>query len=242
MKKQSALDVQVGGGHYKKFPIQPVEFCQINKIPFCESSVIKYVVRHGFKNGLEDLEKAKHFIDLCIQIEYGSPEEKREAALEIQQLQEEDASTFQTEFSDHLLNATKEFISGKFGTDAAAEFLQNCFGENAFDEDEHEADLDNELDLDFQAENLTQADGVAELPPEIPNGGLGIKDNGFVAVDTIETKDKYSISIKATTPELAIAKLKSFLGPVMAKRIVDEAWSYSKAQGLTLTIERKGLQ
>lgn len=67
-----ALSIQVGGGHYKTLPIQPVEFCHANKIPFLEGSVIKYVVRHRNKNGKQDLEKARHFIDLLIELEYGN--------------------------------------------------------------------------------------------------------------------------------------------------------------------------
>lgn len=71
-KEKKPLDIQVGGNHYKKFKIQPVEFCQKNKIPYCESNVIKYICRHEFKNGLEDLMKAKHYIDLLIQMEYSN--------------------------------------------------------------------------------------------------------------------------------------------------------------------------
>tara|TARA_R110000803_G_scaffold94312_1_gene161935 strand:+ start:3503 stop:3715 length:213 start_codon:yes stop_codon:yes gene_type:complete len=64
------LDVQVGGDHYKNMAIQPVEFCQKNEMNCCESNVVKYVSRHRFKNGKQDLEKAKHFIDLLIELEY----------------------------------------------------------------------------------------------------------------------------------------------------------------------------
>jgi hypothetical protein len=67
---QSALDTQVGGGHYKDWAIQPVEFCHKNKIPYCEANAIKYLCRHSSKNGLEDLKKAKHYIDLLIEMEY----------------------------------------------------------------------------------------------------------------------------------------------------------------------------
>lgn len=67
-----ALSTQIGGVHYKALPIQPVEFCHANNIPFLEGSVIKYVVRHRSKNGRQDLEKARHFIDLLIEMEYGS--------------------------------------------------------------------------------------------------------------------------------------------------------------------------
>ena len=67
----SALSQQTGVNHYKDFPIQPVEFCQKNNIRYCEANVIKYVCRHRDKNGLEDLKKAKHYIDLLIELEYG---------------------------------------------------------------------------------------------------------------------------------------------------------------------------
>jgi hypothetical protein len=66
-----ATDTQVGGSHYKEFKIQPVEFIHANSIPFLEGNVVKYVLRHGSKNGKQDLEKAKHYIDLLIQLEYG---------------------------------------------------------------------------------------------------------------------------------------------------------------------------
>jgi hypothetical protein len=69
---KTALDTQVGGNHYKQFKIQPIEFCQKNRLPACESNIIKYVCRHSFKNGLEDLKKAKHCIDLLIQMEYSN--------------------------------------------------------------------------------------------------------------------------------------------------------------------------
>ena len=40
VNKNSALDVQIGGAHYKKMPIQPVEFVHKNGIGFCEGSAI----------------------------------------------------------------------------------------------------------------------------------------------------------------------------------------------------------
>lgn len=61
---------QIGGDHYKGYKIQPVEFIHANEIPFLEANVIKYVMRHKDKNGLEDLQKAKHYIDLLIQLQY----------------------------------------------------------------------------------------------------------------------------------------------------------------------------
>lgn len=64
-----ALEVQVGGGHYKDMAIQPVECIHKNNIPYIEGCVIKYVSRWRKKNGVEDLQKAKHFIDLLIELE-----------------------------------------------------------------------------------------------------------------------------------------------------------------------------
>lgn len=70
MKKQNATDVQVGGSHYQKFEIQPSYFIHVNKLPFIVGNIIKYVIRYKFKNGLEDLKKARHYIDLLIEFEY----------------------------------------------------------------------------------------------------------------------------------------------------------------------------
>ncbi|SFW53921.1 Protein of unknwon function [Pseudomonas sp. NFACC09-4] len=65
----SALDTQVAGGHYKSLKIQPIEYIHANGIPFAEGSVIKYVTRWRDKGGLADLEKAKHFLELLIELE-----------------------------------------------------------------------------------------------------------------------------------------------------------------------------
>lgn len=65
--------IQIGGGHYKSFAIQPAEFITVNKIGFLEGCVIKRMCRHGGKNKREDLEKAKHEIDLLIEFHYPAP-------------------------------------------------------------------------------------------------------------------------------------------------------------------------
>lgn len=74
---EKALDVQVGGGHYKGMVIQPVEFIMKNKLNFCQGNAIKYICRYNEKNGLEDLKKAKHYIDLLIQLEYDDVKNQR---------------------------------------------------------------------------------------------------------------------------------------------------------------------
>ena len=65
----SALDVQVAGNHYKDLAIQPVEYIHANNIGYFEGNVIKYVSRWRAKNGIKDLEKAKHYIELLIELE-----------------------------------------------------------------------------------------------------------------------------------------------------------------------------
>jgi len=69
-EKMSAYDKQVGGSHYKKMKIQPSEFVIENELLFPEGNVIKYICRHKYKNGKEDLEKAIHFIEMIIERDY----------------------------------------------------------------------------------------------------------------------------------------------------------------------------
>jgi hypothetical protein len=70
----SALDIQVAGNHYKDLAIQPVEYIHANGIGYFEGNVIKYVSRWKAKNGIKDLEKAKHYIELLIELEGKSHE------------------------------------------------------------------------------------------------------------------------------------------------------------------------
>ncbi len=65
-----AKEKQEGGTHYKSFKMQPVEFIHMNDIPYIEGNVIKYIMRHRDKNGVEDLKKAIHYIELLIDLEY----------------------------------------------------------------------------------------------------------------------------------------------------------------------------
>lgn len=64
---ETALDIQVGGDHYKGMKIQPVEFIVANDIPYREANAIKYLCRHKNKNGLQDLKKAAHYVQMLIE-------------------------------------------------------------------------------------------------------------------------------------------------------------------------------
>ena len=69
-------DKQVGGDHYSKMKIQPAEFINKNKMLFAEGNAIKYICRHASKGQEQDLEKAKHYIDMIIDRDYGDDAEK----------------------------------------------------------------------------------------------------------------------------------------------------------------------
>ncbi len=61
----TALKTQVGGSHYKDMPMQPIEFILANHLDYCTGNIIKYVTRNK-NNRVEDLQKAKHYIDILI--------------------------------------------------------------------------------------------------------------------------------------------------------------------------------
>ena len=65
----SALDTQVGGSHYKDMAIQPMEYSMANQLDACQHTAIKYITRFRQKGGIQDLEKAKHVIDMLIEFE-----------------------------------------------------------------------------------------------------------------------------------------------------------------------------
>lgn len=65
----SANQKQVSGVHYKDKAIQPWDFISANNIPYLEGNVIKYVSRWREKNGISDLEKAKHYLEKLIEVE-----------------------------------------------------------------------------------------------------------------------------------------------------------------------------
>jgi len=63
------MKIQIGGDHYMKLKIQPVEFIYKNGISYIEGNIIKYVVRWRDKGGIDDLRKARHYLDMLIEME-----------------------------------------------------------------------------------------------------------------------------------------------------------------------------
>jgi hypothetical protein len=68
MKSEWALNNQVGGEHYKRFIIQPVQFCYRNGLNNCQSEAISYICRAPFKGGKQDVEKAIHTLELWLEL------------------------------------------------------------------------------------------------------------------------------------------------------------------------------
>lgn len=65
----SANDIQVGGQHYKAKTIQPWDFIAANGLGYFEGNIVKYVSRWRDKGGLDDLRKARHYLDKLIELE-----------------------------------------------------------------------------------------------------------------------------------------------------------------------------
>jgi len=65
-----SLLTQVGGDHYKKMTIQPAEFINANKLLFAEGNAIKYICRHSTKGGIQDIDKAIHYLEMVKERDY----------------------------------------------------------------------------------------------------------------------------------------------------------------------------
>lgn len=62
----NAFSRQVGGDHYKRMKIQPIEYILGNELGFCEANIVKYISRYKQKNGVQDVEKVIHYAQMLI--------------------------------------------------------------------------------------------------------------------------------------------------------------------------------
>jgi hypothetical protein len=67
-----ANDLQIGGTHYKRCAIQPWDYIAANDLDYFQGTIIKYITRWSAKGGVEDLEKARHFLDKYIEVMKGN--------------------------------------------------------------------------------------------------------------------------------------------------------------------------
>ena len=70
LRDLKSLLKQVGGDHYKKMVIQPAEFINKNKLLFAEGNAIKYICRHSTKGGIQDIDKAIHYLEMVKERDY----------------------------------------------------------------------------------------------------------------------------------------------------------------------------
>ena len=68
----SANEVQIGGDHYRKKAIQPWDAMEAWFTPeafqgFLAGNTLKYIARYRDKGGVEDLRKARHYLDKLIE-------------------------------------------------------------------------------------------------------------------------------------------------------------------------------
>lgn len=66
----SVTDSMVGGNHYREGGIQPIQYIHANNLNFFEGNVVKYTTRHRNKNGIQDLKKAVHYLQMILEFEY----------------------------------------------------------------------------------------------------------------------------------------------------------------------------
>lgn len=67
----SAKGYQVGGKHYTHVDLQPWDIIDMYQLSFYEGNVLKYLLRYKHKNGLQDLQKAKHYMEKLIELQKG---------------------------------------------------------------------------------------------------------------------------------------------------------------------------
>jgi hypothetical protein len=64
-----ANDTQVAGDHYKQFKHETWDVILDWGLGYLDGNAVKYLSRWRHKNGLEDLKKARHYIDKLIETE-----------------------------------------------------------------------------------------------------------------------------------------------------------------------------
>jgi len=69
MSETKADAVQVGGTHYKQFQYETWNVIADWGLGYFDGNAVKYLSRWKFKGGVEDLRKARHYIDKLIELE-----------------------------------------------------------------------------------------------------------------------------------------------------------------------------
>ena len=72
-ENSTALRQQIGGNHYKQMPFQPISLILELDLDFFQGNVVKYVSRYKLKDGVRDLEKAKHYCMMAMELDDKNP-------------------------------------------------------------------------------------------------------------------------------------------------------------------------
>ena len=72
VKIYNMIKESVSPDYYARYDIEPVSFIMRNQIPFAEGSVIKYVLRHDMKGGVEDIDKAIRYLEMIKEEKYNA--------------------------------------------------------------------------------------------------------------------------------------------------------------------------
>ena len=67
----TANEQQVAGKHYKDKAVQPWDYIYANNLCYFTGNCVKYVSRWKDKGGVDDLKKARHYLDKLIELEEG---------------------------------------------------------------------------------------------------------------------------------------------------------------------------
>jgi hypothetical protein len=60
--------------HYARWPMQPIQFIATNNLPYWLANIIKYACRYDAKDGVQDLYKARSYLNMKIAELEGVPE------------------------------------------------------------------------------------------------------------------------------------------------------------------------
>ena len=70
VKGYNMIKEAVSPPHYARWDVAPVSFIMRNRIPYAEGNVIKYVMRHDMKGGVEDINKAIRYLEMIKEVQY----------------------------------------------------------------------------------------------------------------------------------------------------------------------------
>ena len=67
MRNSKNHDIINKPSHYNQGSIEQIDFIKSQNMSYIEGNIIKYTTRYKFKNGIEDLKKAKWYLEKLIE-------------------------------------------------------------------------------------------------------------------------------------------------------------------------------